>query len=1128
MEQSSVVPPGVDELQTYSLGKCDPRRAAQIEAFLTDGPDCSAILAQAPDDALLRHLRGATELRPATSLPADVPGYDVLAEVGRGGMGVVYKARHRGLNRLVALKMLLTGSHAGPGELARFRQEAETVARLQHPNIVQVYEVGAHNGLPYLALEYVGGGNLAQRTAGAPQPPRDAAALVELLARAVDHAHQQGVIHRDLKPANVLLTADGAPKLSDFGLARLAGEAPGLTATGAVLGTPGYLAPEQAGAGRVGLGPATDVYGLGAVLYYLLTGRPPVQAATPASLIRQTLETEPVPPARLRPGVPRDLGTICLKCLQKEPGQRYATAGALAEDLRRFQAGEPVAARPVGWAGRGLRWCRRNPALATLGTAAVLLLLAVTAVSVVFAVDRGRAAANLQAEKDRAESALKRSRSNEALLTCDRAVRIGEEGEDGQAPDAARALLWLARAAELAPDDDEPLRYLVRASWDAWQAQVCPLLGTLAVRPKAGTRFAAWSPDGTQVLTGTDDGLEIWDVRTGRRLRARPQAGKVTVVAWSPDGRRAAGGAPAGVPVRVWDLDGDTLRELPVPAGVNDLSFSPDSKQLAAACDDGRVCFWDARTGDAAGAPLALSTNEPATAVSFHPDGRRVLCTTSLTLRQWDTVTHKAVGPAIAAPEKGFLCARYSADGARFCATCRGGDGWWALYETDTGRELIRRIHTEVQSIHLSPDGKRLVLGQNACRADVWDLTGATLPFVITGHQRQVSAAVLSPDGRAVLTADDGGRVRLSLVAGGLALPPFALPFRGTKETFAPKDKYFTVPGVRCLAVSPDGRRLFAAGWDRNGLLVDAADGAVQGEFRGHEAVITMAAFLPDGKRLLSSGADGTVRLWDAATCRLLQTWPIRRVRYLCVSPDGGRAVVEAGNQGCLLELGGADGGRLAADHLWGVSRGAAFLPDGKGVLVGRAFDVGLWDPTTGNYTATPLWQTSSISAVAVDPAGRRAATGAWNMGQIWDLRTGAPVGPPLRHLGREHEERIKALAFAPDGRLVAGLAFDGEVRFWDAATGRPVGPPLYVPDTGNALAFQGDGAVLFTASSTPLVYRWRVPRPVTEEIGLLTLRTQVLTGMELDAEGVVRPLDPDTWRERRRRLEELDAGTGP
>ncbi len=250
MKPRPVVPPDAEELQAYCLGKGSPQRTLEIEAYLAAERDCTPLLEAAPADALLRHLCGAralAEMRP--TLPC-VPGYEVLAELGRGGMGVVYKARHLALNRLVALKMILAGGHAAAADLSRFRQEAETGASLQHPNIVQVHAVGDHDGFPYLALEYVEGGTLAQKTGGIPLPEQTAVDLVELLARAVDYAHQHGVIHRDLKPANVLLTPAGVPKLSDFGLARRMDNTQGMTVTGAIVGTPGYLAPEQAGANR--------------------------------------------------------------------------------------------------------------------------------------------------------------------------------------------------------------------------------------------------------------------------------------------------------------------------------------------------------------------------------------------------------------------------------------------------------------------------------------------------------------------------------------------------------------------------------------------------------------------------------------------------------------------------------------------------------------------------------------------------------------------------------------------------------------------------------------------------------------------------------------------------------------
>jgi hypothetical protein len=284
-------------------------------------------------------------------------------------MGVVYKARQKSLGRLVALKMILAGGHASPEELARFRTEAEAVARLKHPNIVQVYDVGECDGKPFFSLEYVEGGSLDRKLDRTAQRPHEAAALVEKLARAMHSAHRKGIIHRDLKPANVLLTPEGMPKITDFGLAKRLeddGGSSGQTRSGSILGTPSYMAPEQA-AGRVHeIGPATDVYALGAILYDALTGRPPFKAATLLDTLSQVKNDEPVPPSRLQPKTPRDLETICLKCLEKSPRKRYASALELAEDLKRFLSGEPIQARAMGRAERLWRWCRRNPVAASL------------------------------------------------------------------------------------------------------------------------------------------------------------------------------------------------------------------------------------------------------------------------------------------------------------------------------------------------------------------------------------------------------------------------------------------------------------------------------------------------------------------------------------------------------------------------------------------------------------------------------------------------------------------------------------------------------------------------------------------------------------------------------------------
>ena len=310
-----------------------------------------------------------------------VPGYEIDGELGHGGMGVVYKARQVRLNRTVALKMVLAGAHASPAQLARFQNEALAVAKLQHPNIVQIFEVGEHEGLPFFSLEFVDGGALDRKLDRKPLPPRAAAELAETLARAVDYAHRSGIIHRDLKPANVLLTAGGVPKITDFGLARDVEEGSGATHSGSILGTPSYMAPEQA-SGKTGeVGPLADVYALGAVLFELLTGRPPFVGASVMDTLEQVRTQEPVPPSRLQPKVPADLETIGLKCLQKDRYRRYGSARELAEDLRRFLEGVPIKARPVSAPERLWRWCRRNPRVAALTAAVALLLVVLTATS---------------------------------------------------------------------------------------------------------------------------------------------------------------------------------------------------------------------------------------------------------------------------------------------------------------------------------------------------------------------------------------------------------------------------------------------------------------------------------------------------------------------------------------------------------------------------------------------------------------------------------------------------------------------------------------------------------------------------------------------------------------------------
>jgi tetratricopeptide (TPR) repeat protein len=342
---------------------------------------------------------------PAPESWPSIPDFEILGVLGRGGMGVVYQARQKSLDRTVALKMIPLSDRARPEEIARFRSDAEAAAHLQHPDFMQIYQVGEQDGRPYFVLEFAGGGSLAQHIAATPQPVRQAAELVERLARAMHYAHERGIVHRDLKPANILLTSDGMPRITDFGLAKRLDKEMGQTRTGVVMGTPSYMAPEQAEGRTKEITPRTDVYALGAILYELLTGRPPFLAETSLETVRQVVSEEPVAPARLRPNVPRDLETVCLKCLHKEPARRYASALDLAEDLRRFVVGEPVQARPTSLVERAWKWARRRPALAALLAVGTASAAALAVVMLLYN-------AQLQGERAEAQRARERAQAN--------------------------------------------------------------------------------------------------------------------------------------------------------------------------------------------------------------------------------------------------------------------------------------------------------------------------------------------------------------------------------------------------------------------------------------------------------------------------------------------------------------------------------------------------------------------------------------------------------------------------------------------------------------------------------------------------------------------------------------------
>ena len=737
-----------------------------------------------------------------------IPGYEVLGELGRGGMGVVYKARDTRLKRTVALKMILAGPHAGDAQVARFRTEAEAVARFQHPGIVQIFEVGEHNGLPYCALEYVEGGSLDRHIGGQPLPAAEAAALAEELARAVHYAHQRKVIHRDLKPANVLLALSDAsqkrpsgqpfcegslngcvPKVTDFGLAKQLDD-DGQTQSGAIMGTPSYMAPEQA-EGRIhDMGPAVDIYALGAILYEMLTGRPPFRGPTLMATLELVRSREPEPPGRSNAHCPRDLETICLKCLEKEPGRRYASALALAQDLERFRAGEPILARPEGTLrrlGRRLRR-RRVPIAAGVVVAAALAAVLFFAAGTQQARQKGDLVADIQGRLDAGNSDWTPEYADDLDERIDRLEGLDPTRAAELRPRVVerygKVLEADLRLPRLEPDDVTRIKAGIAAVARRDPAAGKELRDQLARRSNRWETvhdlkapFAGW----TQTFAAQDVTLEketLRSRRTDRLVRTRLDcSGNAQWEAHFQDWESAA---EVGIGLSV------------VPGHVTNwaaaLAFAHRERLLASGGHDRRVLLWDLTTGQRA---RSLEEDGPVEALAWSADDRRLFVAASTHLSAWDPVSGKRLEVVKAAPAEPFRCVAVASGGQVLAAS---GGKVIRLYRPDTLEPIgVLKGHTgPVNGLAFSADGRLLASGSEDGTARLWDAPDWTARTFVPTHPGAVATLALAPDASTLVCA------------AGRRLHAWNL----SKQALAWKVPY--VSSFPTLVFAPDGRRLLA------------------------------------------------------------------------------------------------------------------------------------------------------------------------------------------------------------------------------------------------------------------------------------------------------------------------------
>ena len=998
--------------------------------------------------------------------PMQVRGFgdfELLEEIARGGMGIVYRARQISLNREVAIKMILAGELAGKDALRLFQREAHAAANLHHPNIVPVYEIGEHAMQHYFTMRFVPGGKtIADWAVTRRGEWRAIAETAAKVARAVAYAHAHGVLHRDLKPSNILWDADDGPQVTDFGLAKLLNESDG-TATRAaqVIGSPSYMAPEQMGGRMAEITTATDVYGLGAVLYELLSGKPPFSGASAIETMRRAAESAPAP----LPDVPNDLRTICLKCLAKKQEDRYLSAAALAEDLERFVRGEPVSAVPLTTLQTLWRWALRKPALAAM------LALFITSLIV------GLAGITWQWRKT------ERARAEQAkALAHLQWQEIGHWLDEGE---SSRALAYLASLIRERPDRWQAVMYAMSIA----EQHSSPLLAGPEIHPPVKlTGSACLAPDGSWVAAaGEDQIVRIWDVASGKEAAQFSHASPVTSL--------AVAGGPVKIAVATQDGALTTRADIAAPplalpradaTPVLELRFSADGSHLLARAKE-RVEVW--RTGALDQPPLRIALPEEIKGTDVSADGSRVLVWGTKHAAIWDTSTAAEVlhvqvekriqrgaiagnGKRVSLLDGGSFARTWDvASGqplkdirSRFVQfaylaldhsgtrlTLAGSTNDLSVHDVESGLPVSppMRHHYFVIGLRSSPDGTRAISHGWDDTVRVWDAqTGrpAMSPIAFSGARKSYHVAS-SQDGRIVL-------VHLPPEHG---LPESISVWRGS-HTGEPQQR--TVEGQRAFdgtRISPDGR-LGALGLlpGNRCYVYELATGKVLLD-EVTEGSVYVHLFSPDMRRCYALTANGWLYGWSLETGQPL--WKPNHqpgfIRPAAISPDGTR-IIAGHNDGHIRIYDTATGELVQTLDHPGEVKVLRFAPDRSGRFLSASTDTlaHVWDLATGRKLQTFTGHNHTIIAGSWSPDSRFVATASYDTtARVWDVASGRTVGAPMQHLAW-----LSHLEFSPDGTRLATACRDGTARLWHPFTGQPASPPLVQGSSGETVRFTADG----------------------------------------------------------------------